>query len=47
MGFKAEIKRMRSRMQLKAVRQPEFTQGYLKALDDIDELYTDLTARRR
>jgi len=43
MGFKAEIKKLRSRAQLKVTRKPDYAAGYLKALDDIDELYTDIT----
>jgi hypothetical protein len=43
MGFKAELKRLRERAQLKVTRSPLYAQGYLKALDDIDDLYSDLT----
>lgn len=43
MGFKAEIKKLRARATLKIGRQPDFAAGYLKALDDIEDLYTDIT----
>ena len=45
MGFKTEVRRLRERAKLKVPRMPDYAAGYLKALDDVDELYTDLTTQ--
>lgn len=47
MGVKAEIRRLRQRAILKVDKQPQYAAGYLKALDDMDEFYTDITRNYR
>jgi hypothetical protein len=47
MGVKAEIRRLRQRATLKVDKQPQYAAGYLKALDDMDEFYTDITRNYR
>lgn len=44
-GFKACVKILREKAQLKIQRNPDYAAGYLQALNDVEDVYSDITSR--